>query len=56
MRFKVIYDKSAQTVTIQDKDGEISVWNEIVFDDPAQVQIQLDVDIEQEFDLPEEAG
>ena len=54
MRFKLVYDKSAQTVTITDKDAEISVWNEIVSDDPAQVQIQLDVDIEQEFDLPEE--
>jgi len=54
MRFKLIYDKSAQTVTIADKDGEISVWNEIVFDDPAQVQVLIDVDIEQEFDLPEE--
>ena len=54
MRFKVIYDKSAQTVTIEDKDGEISVWNEIVLDNPAQVQVLIDVDIEQEFDLPEE--
>ena len=53
MRFKLVYDKSAQTVTITDKDGEISVWNEIVSDDPAQVEIQLDVDIEQDFDYPE---
>ena len=53
MRFKLIYNKSEQTVTIQDKDNETSVWNEIVFDDPTQVEIQLDVDIEQEFDYPE---
>lgn len=54
MRFKIVYDKSAQTVTIQDKDEEISVWNEIISDDSNEVEIQLDVDIEQEFDLPEE--
>jgi len=54
MKFKVIYDKSAQTVTIADKDGEISVWNEIVSDDPAQVKIQFDIELEEEFDLPEE--
>ena len=53
MRFQLIYDKSAETVTIAEKDGEISVWNEIVFDDPAQVEVLIDVDIEQEFDLPE---
>ena len=53
MRFKLVYDKSAQTVTIQDKDDNFSVWNEIVSDDPAQVQVLIDVDIEQEFDLPE---
>jgi hypothetical protein len=54
MRFKLVYDKSAQTVTIQDKDDNFSVWNEIVFDDPAQVKIQFDIELEEEFDLPEE--
>ncbi len=44
MRFKLVYDKSEQTVTIQDKDDNFSVWNEIVLDTPAQVEIDIEVD------------
>ena len=44
MRFRLVYDKSAQTVTIQDKDDNFSVWNEIVSDDPAQVEIDIEVE------------
>jgi len=55
MRFKVIYDKSAQTVTIQDKDDNFSVWNEIVSDDPAQVErdIEVETDELENSELPE---
>jgi hypothetical protein len=55
MRFKVIYDKSAQTVTIQDKDDNFSVWNEIVSDDPAQVEIDIEVETDEleNSELPE---
>lgn len=55
MRFKVIYDKSAQTVTIQDKDDNFSVWNEIISDDPAQVEIDIEVETDEleNSELPE---
>ena len=46
MRFKLIYNKSEQIVTIQDKDDNFSVWNEIVSDDPAQVEIEIEVDLD----------
>lgn len=55
MRFKLVYDKSAQTVTIQDKDDNFSVWNEIVSDDPAQVEIDIEVETDEleNNELPE---
>ena len=54
MRFKLIYNKSEQTVTIQDKDDNFSVWNEIVSDDPAQVEIEIEVETEEsDNNLPE---
>jgi hypothetical protein len=55
MRFKLVYDKSAQTVTIQDKDDNFSVWNEIVSDDPAQVEIDIEVETDEleNSELPE---
>lgn len=56
MRFKLVYNKSEQTVTIQDKDDNFSVWNEIVLDDPAQVEIEIEVETDQldNSELPEE--
>ena len=56
MRFKLIYNKSEQTVTIQDKDDNFSVWNEIVSDDPAQVEIEIEVETDEldNSELPEE--
>ena len=55
MRFRLVYDKSAQTVTIQDKDDNFSVWNEIVSDDPAQVEIDIEVETDEleNNELPE---
>jgi len=55
MRFKLVYDKSEQTVTIQDKDDNFSVWNEIVLDTPAQVEIDIEVDLDplENYDYPE---
>ena len=55
MRFKLIYNKSEQTVTIQDKDDNFSVWNEIVLDTPAQVEIDIEVETDflVNFDYPE---
>ena len=55
MRFKLIYNKSEQTVTIQDKDYNFSVWNEIVLDNPAQVQIDIEVETDplENYDYPE---
>jgi len=55
MRFKLIYNKSEQTVTIQDKDDNFSVWNEIVSDDPAQVEIEIEVETDEleNSELPE---
>lgn len=55
MKFKLIYDKSEQTVTIQDKDDNFSVWNEIVLDNPAQVEIDIEVDLDplEDHDYPE---
>ena len=55
MRFKLVYDKSAQTVTIQDKDDNFSVWNEIVLDTPAQVEIEIEVETDEldNSELPE---
>ena len=54
MRFKLIYNKSEQTVTIQDKDDNFSVWNEIVLDNPAQVKIEIEVETgELNNNLPE---
>lgn len=47
MRFKLIYNKSEQTVTIQDKDDNFSVWNEIVLDTPAQVEIEIEVETDE---------
>jgi len=47
MRFKLIYNKSEQTVTIQDKDDNFSVWNEIVSDDPAQVEIEIEIETDE---------
>lgn len=56
MRFKLVYDKSEQTVTIQDKDDNFSVWNEIVLDTPAQVEIEIEVETDEldNSELPEE--
>ena len=56
MRFKLVYDKSEQTVTIQDKDDNFSVWNEIVLDTPAQVEIEIEVETDEKdnSELPEE--
>jgi len=55
MRFKLIYNKSEQTVTIQDKDDNFSVWNEIVSDDPAQVEIEIEIETDEleNSELPE---
>ena len=55
MRFKLIYNKSEQTVTIQDKDDNFSVWNEIVLDTPAQVEIDIEVETApfENYDYPE---
>ena len=55
MRFKLVYDKSAQTVTIQDKDDNFSVWNEIVLDNPAQVEIEIEIETDEleNSELPE---
>jgi hypothetical protein len=55
MRFKLIYNKSEQTVTIQDKDDNFSVWNEIVLDTPAQVEIDMEVETDEleNSELPE---
>jgi hypothetical protein len=54
MRFKLVYDKSEQTVTIQDKDDNFSVWNEIVLDTPAQVEINIEVETDElDNNLPE---
>jgi hypothetical protein len=54
MRFKLIYNKSEQTVTIQDKDDNFSVWNEIVLDNPAQVEIEIEVETDElDNNLPE---
>tara|TARA_S200002703_G_scaffold140415_1_gene131651 strand:- start:1790 stop:1975 length:186 start_codon:yes stop_codon:yes gene_type:complete len=55
MRFKLIYNKSEQTVTIQDKDDNFSVWNEIVLDTPAQVEIDIEVETDplENYDYPE---
>jgi hypothetical protein len=55
MRFKLIYNKSEQTVTIQDKDDNFSVWNEIVLDTPAQVEIEIEVETDEleNSELPE---
>ena len=55
MRFKLIYNKSEQTVTIQDKDDNFSVWNEIVLDDPAQVEIEIEIETDEleNSELPE---
>lgn len=56
MRFKLIYNKSEQTVTIHDKDDNFSVWNEIVLDNPAQVEIEIEVETDEldNSELPEE--
>ena len=54
MRFKLIYNKSEQTVTIHDKDDNFSVWNEIVLDNPAQVEINIEVETDElDNNLPE---
>ena len=55
MRFKLVYNKSEQTVTIQDKDENFSVWNEIVLDNPAQVEIDIEVDLDplEDHEYPE---
>ena len=55
MRFKLIYNKSEQTVTIQGKDDNFSVWNEIVLDTPAQVEIDMEVETDEleNSELPE---
>jgi len=55
MRFKLIYNKSEQTVTIQDKDDNFSVWNEIVLDTPAQVEIEIEIETDEleNSELPE---
>ena len=54
MRFNLIYNKSEQTVTIQDKDDNFSVWNEIVLDNPAQVEIEIEVETDElDNNLPE---
>ena len=55
MRFKLVYNKSEQTVTIQDKDDNFSVWNEIVLDNPAQVEIEIEIETDEleNSELPE---
>jgi hypothetical protein len=54
MRFKLVYNKSEQTVTIHDKDDNFSVWNEIVLDNPAQVEIEIEVETDElDNNLPE---
>jgi hypothetical protein len=55
MRFKLIYNKSEQIVTIQDKDDNFSVWNEIISNDPTQVEIEIEVETDEleNSELPE---
>jgi len=55
MRFKLIYNKSEQTVTIQDKDDNFSVWNEIISNDPTQFEIEIEVETDEleNSELPE---
>jgi len=55
MRFKLVYDKSAQTVTIQDKDDNFSVWNEIVSDDSDELEVCFEVETDplENYDYPE---
>jgi len=44
MRFKLVYNKSEQTVTIQDKDDNFSVWNEIVLDNSDELEVCFEVE------------
>lgn len=55
MRFKLIYNKSEQTVSVQDKDENFSVWNELVLDTPAQIEIEIEVESDEleNAELPE---
>ena len=55
MRFKLIYNKSEQIVTIQDKDDNFSVWNEIISNDPTQFEIEIEVETDEleNSELPE---
>jgi len=42
-------------VTIQDKDDNFSVWNEIISNDPTQVEIEIEVETDEleNSELPE---
>jgi len=55
MRFRLIYNKSEQTVSVQDKDENFSVWNELVLDTPAQIEIEIEVESDEleNAELPE---
>lgn len=55
MRFRLIYNKSEQTVSVQDKDENFSVWNEVVLDTPAQIEIEIEVESDEleNAELPE---
>jgi len=44
MRFKLIYNKSAGTITLTDKDENFSVWNEIVLDNSDELEVCFEVE------------